>query len=193
MLAQLAFDAASNSSQSNCKRLCSYMLRFLSLQWWSILIILQLQVRNTEMLWSIVDSTWVPGTWTKAGEGETAQHHQKHYHHQMLCSISISLDSKSICIVSLSNGGGSALITSIVISSISAERNPDKIVVRLVSSAWNLLQGGCDSVHVFVVAPGKASQHNESSQHHYPSFIEIAGLKSKHHRGPSVSSSVSSS
>ena len=89
--------------------------------------------------------TWVPGGWTKAGEGETAQHHQKHYHHQMLCIIGISLDSKSICIVSLSNGGGSALITSIVISisisSISAERNPDKIVVRLVSSAWNLLQG----------------------------------------------------
>ena len=41
-------------------------------------------------------------------------------------------------------------------------------------------------MHVFLVAPGKASQHNESSQHHHASFIDIAGLKSKQHRGPSV-------
>ena len=140
MLAQLAFDAASNSSQSNCKRLCSYMLSFLSLQCWSILIILQLQVRNTEILWSIADPTWAPSTATKAGEGETAQHHQKHYHHQMLCIISISFGQQEYLHCQPQQLRRQRPHHQYR-HQLHQRTRESKIVVRLVSSAWNLLQG----------------------------------------------------
>ena len=60
--------------------------------------------------------------------------------------LALVLDSKSICIVSPQQTAAAApssrsIVISISISSISAQGNPDKIVVRLVSSAWNLLQG----------------------------------------------------